>query len=103
VADLDRFRAHGIRDVDVYGPEDVPRADWAELNGAVTGLRLFAQTRLVGYALAGRFDGVYTYDVLVFSGREFARICGQARSVRLLCAPWSARGTTPATPSATRA
>ena len=48
---------------------------------------VFAQTALVGQAAAGHFDGVYTYDILVYGGDTFARLCRQAHAARLLCAP----------------
>ena len=66
-------------------------------------VRLFAQTHLVGWAAAGRFDGVYTYDVLMFTGDRFARLCDQARKVKLLWRPRSGPGTTHGARSPTRA
>jgi hypothetical protein len=30
---------------------------------------------------------VYTYDIVTFGGNVFARLCAEARRVRLLCAP----------------
>ena len=35
--------------------------------------------RFPGKALKGGFDGLYTYDVLVYDGRSFARMCSSAR------------------------
>ena len=72
----------------VYGPQDDTAENWAAARATLPAdVRLFAQTHLVGWAAAGRFDGVYTYDVLVFTGDRFARLCEQARKVKLLCAP----------------
>ncbi len=85
--DLVYLRGHGIRDVYVYGPQDVLPLDWAALNEGVIDMRIFAQTGLVGFGSAGRFDGVYTYDVLVFGGDKLVRYCDQARRHGLLCAP----------------
>jgi glycoprotein endo-alpha-1,2-mannosidase len=85
--DLAYLRGFGMRDVYVYGPQDVPLEDWAGLNDRVRGLRLFAQTALVGWAATGRFDGVYTYDVLSYGAGVLRRYCDQARSTGLLCAP----------------
>ena len=36
---------------------------------------MFAQTALVGAAAAAGFDGVYTYDIVVYSGDKFMRLC----------------------------
>src|SRR5436305_1614156 len=41
----------------------------------------------VGAAAAGGFDGVYTYDIVVYGAAKFARICAEARAVKLVCAP----------------
>nr|MBA3347707.1 alpha-mannosidase [Actinomycetota bacterium] len=62
--------------------------------------RVLAGTPSVGRALAGGFDGVYTYDVLLYDGRFFPRYCSQARKLGLLCAPsvgpgYDARRATP--------
>jgi hypothetical protein len=87
-ADIGHLRELGIRDFYVYGPQDDTAENWAAARPVLpAGVRLFAQTHLVGWAAAGRFDGVYTYDVLVFTGDRFARLCDQARKVKLLCAP----------------
>jgi hypothetical protein len=48
---------------------------------------MLAQTSLVGRAVAGGFDGVYTYDVLLWGAPSFARLCDQAHRKGLLCAP----------------
>jgi hypothetical protein len=83
---VEHLRSLGIRDVYVYGPHDSPASDWTALT-SVDGMRVFAQTALVGFAAAGGFDGVYTYDILTYGGQRFARLCAQARSKALLCAP----------------
>ena len=62
----------------------------AELNPSPSlpaDVRVFAQTTMVGWASAGAFDGIYTYDVLVNTGDRFVRLCEQARKAKLLCAP----------------
>jgi len=48
---------------------------------------LFAQTNLVGFAKAGGFDGVYSYDILTSGGAQFRRVCEEAHRVQLLCGP----------------
>ena len=53
----------------------------------VPGYRVFAHTSLPGKALKGGFDGLYTYDVLVYDGTSFARMCTSARLLGLACAP----------------
>jgi len=86
-ADLVHLRGIGIRDVFVYEAADINAADWRALNLGLSGLRVFAQTGLVGFASAGGFAGFYTYDVLVFGGDKFGRLCAEAHAVGLLCAP----------------
>lgn len=85
--DVAHLRTLGIRDVYVYRPSDIPAGGWAALRPSLGDVRLFAQTNLVGFAATGRFDGVYTYDILLFDGDFFGRYCAQARRARLLCAP----------------
>jgi glycoprotein endo-alpha-1,2-mannosidase len=99
-ADLAHLRSLGIRDVYVYDSSTLPDQDWATLNGLVDDMRLFANTRLPGKAKAGGFDGLYTYDVLLYDGDLFPRLCAQARRLGLLCAPsvgpgYDARNATP--------
>jgi hypothetical protein len=86
-ADIGHLRTLGITTFYVYRPFDLPAADWAAVNDRLTGVRVLAQTGLVGQAAAGHFDGVYTYDVLVYGAESFARICQQAHAAGLLCAP----------------
>jgi glycoprotein endo-alpha-1,2-mannosidase len=98
--DLRHLRPLGIRDVYIYDSSALPDEEWAELNGHVDDVRLFANTRLPGKAKAAGFDGVYTYDVLLYDGRLFPRLCAQARKLGLLCAPsvgpgYDARNATP--------
>ncbi len=86
-SDIGHLRELGISRFYVYQPFDIPEADWAALRGRLPAVRLFAQTVLAGRAAAARFDGVYTYDVLLWGGGTFARLCAQARFVGLLCLP----------------
>jgi glycoprotein endo-alpha-1,2-mannosidase len=50
-------------------------------------MRLFAQTNRVGFAARAGFTGFYTYDILLYDGAKFARLCEQARTLGILCAP----------------
>jgi hypothetical protein len=86
-ADIEYLRTLGITDFYVWASNALPAAAWAELNVRLTGVRTFANTNLVGRAAAGGFDGIYTYDVLLFDGTLFPRLCGQAHRLGLLCAP----------------
>jgi glycoprotein endo-alpha-1,2-mannosidase len=54
---------------------------------ALQGVRVFANTALAGTAKKGGFDGLYTYDVYVYDGSSFPRLCNQAWKLGLLCAP----------------
>jgi glycoprotein endo-alpha-1,2-mannosidase len=86
-ADVEHLRELGITDFYVYDPLGSPAPDWATALATLEGVRVFAQTGLVGFAAAAGFDGVYTYDVLVHSGDKLARLCEQARRKELICAP----------------
>lgn len=77
----------GISDVYVYEPSLSPDEEWIAANERLDGIRVFAHTHLPGRAAAGGFDGLYTYDVLVFDGSSFGRICEGARKLELVCAP----------------
>jgi glycoprotein endo-alpha-1,2-mannosidase len=82
--------AYGITTFYVYQALDLPIVDWAEahpLLHAVPDITVYAQTALAGAAAAGRFDGVYTYDIVTYGGRMFRRLCDEAHAVHLLCAP----------------
>lgn len=86
--DLDYIASLGVRDVYLYEPRDFPAAAWAPVNDAKPStLRLLAGTGLVGYAAAGHFDGVYTYDFDTWRPGMFARMCAQAHARQLICAP----------------
>jgi hypothetical protein len=87
-ADVARLRAEGILDFYVYAAQATPAAAWALIADALPpDVRLFAQTGMAGFAAAGRFDGLYTYDTLVYGPARFDRLCTQARRQGLLCAP----------------
>lgn len=86
-ADIDYLRGQGISAFYVWASTDLPAAEWAEMNLRLHGVRHFANTNLVGRAAAGGFDGLYTYDVLLFDRTLFPRLCAQARKLNLFCAP----------------
>ncbi len=86
-ADAAAFQRLGVREIYVYGPQDAAPADWAAALRSLSGVRVFAHTSLAGFARAGGFAGLYTYDVLVNDGRSFGRLCAQARRAGLLCSP----------------
>ena len=85
--DLAYLRSLGIHDAYVYEAGDIDAANWRALNLSVSGPRVFAQTGRVGFAAAAGFAGFYTYDVLVYGGDKFERLCTEARTLGLLCAP----------------
>jgi glycoprotein endo-alpha-1,2-mannosidase len=85
--DVVRLRALGISDFYVYDSATAPDADWLSVNRSLSGVRLFANTPLAGKAAAGGFTGLYTYDVYLYDGTSFRRMCEAARKLRLLCAP----------------
>jgi len=86
-ADIDHLRTLGITRIFVYQPFDIAPDDWAALRDREPGIELFAQTTLVGKAAKAKFDGVYTYDVLLWGGDMYLRYCAQAHRVGLTCLP----------------
>jgi hypothetical protein len=87
-ADILYLHALGIWTFYLYRPTDLPLADWAAMNDALPeDVRVLAQTGLVGQALTGHFDGVYTYDVYTYGAELFPRLCKQAHVAGLLCVP----------------
>jgi hypothetical protein len=87
VAALRNLGGLGIRDVYVYDSTSTPDEEWRAALSGLTGFRVFAHTSLPGKALKGGFQGLYTYDVLVYDGSSFGRMCTTARRLGLLCAP----------------
>ena len=85
--DLTHLHELGIHDVYVYRADDFPADDWAGLTLRLSGVRAFAQTGHVGFAARAGFRGFYTYDIVVYGGHKFMRMCAQAHAVGLLCAP----------------
>ena len=86
-SDLTYLRSLGIRDVYVYRAGDFPAQDWTRVTRQPNGLRLFAQTARVGFAARAGFAGFYTYDIVVYNGAKFDRLCNQAHAYGILCAP----------------
>jgi hypothetical protein len=84
---LTDLAALSIRDVYVYDSTSSPDDEWRAALSTLTGFRVFAHTSLPGKALRGGFQGLYTYDVLVYDGRSFGRMCAGARRLGLSCAP----------------
>jgi hypothetical protein len=86
-ADVAYLRSLGFRTFYLYRPEELPADSWTALNDAFDDVAVYAQTGHVGYALKGGFAGLYTYDVLVYGGDSFARVCSSAHRHGLVCAP----------------
>jgi glycoprotein endo-alpha-1,2-mannosidase len=98
VSDIWYLRTLGLTTFYVFHPDDFTALQWAPAMDAVHQFQalsipaalpaqVFVQTPLAGYAAAGHFDGVYTYDTLTYRGNELSRICEEAHAVGLLCAP----------------
>ncbi|HEY7380213.1 MAG TPA: hypothetical protein VH572_03310 [Gaiella sp.] len=81
------LRGQGFTDFYVYDSSLTPDAEWAAALSELHGVRVFANTPFPGRARAGGFDGLYTYDVYVYNGDSFVRMCASARRLGLLCAP----------------
>ncbi len=88
-ADIAYLRNYGIRSFYVYRPFDLAVGDWAAAAAVLHagGVKLYAQTGLVGVAAHAGFDGVYTYDIVTYGGDKFHRLCAQAHLRHLVCAP----------------
>jgi glycoprotein endo-alpha-1,2-mannosidase len=80
-------REGGFTDFYVYDADRDSALVWHEALAELTGVRIFGHTTLVGRAKASGFDGLYTYDVVTWSGALFKRLCAQAHAAGLLCAP----------------
>ena len=85
--DVEYLERLGIREFYVYAAVEFPAERWAAATGRLAGVDLFAQTARARFAARGLFSGLYTYDILVYGGDKLARLCGQARRLRLDCAP----------------
>ncbi len=86
--DIARLHAEGgITDFYVYDADRDPAAEWAAALEPLDGVRVFAQSTLVGRARAAGFDGLYPYDVVTWNGALFRRLCTEAHDAGLLCAP----------------
>jgi len=87
--DIARLQAEGgFADYFIYDADRDPAVAWAEALAPLRGVvRIFGHTTLVGRAKASGFDGLYTYDVVTWNGSLFRRLCTQAHSAGLLCAP----------------
>jgi hypothetical protein len=86
-ADLVYLRKLGIRDVYIYRSTDFTAEEWWAVTRQPNGMRLLAQTGRVGFAARAGFAGFYTYDILVYDGAKLGRMCDQARTLGILCAP----------------
>jgi glycoprotein endo-alpha-1,2-mannosidase len=86
-ADIVYLRSLGIRDIYLYRAGDFASEDWWPVTRQPNGMRLFAQTNRVGFAARAGFAGFYTYDILLYDGAKFGRLCEQARQAGILCAP----------------
>ena len=86
-ADIVYLRSLCIHDVYVYRAGDFASEDWWPVTRLPNGMRLFAQTNRVGFAARAGFAGFYTYDILLYDGAKFGRLCEQAREAGILCAP----------------
>ncbi|HWD07805.1 MAG TPA: hypothetical protein VHA57_01800, partial [Actinomycetota bacterium] len=104
INDISYLQGKGITEFYVYNAdnssEGMDPASWAQVRAVFPNITLFANGspgdakdgNLANFAVAGGFDGIYTYDPVNFSGAEFPHICASARADGLLCAPSVAPG-----------
>jgi glycoprotein endo-alpha-1,2-mannosidase len=83
--DIRYLRGLGVRTFYVYDAERIAADEWSAALTPFGSARLFAHTRLVGWAKRAGFDGIYTYTNA--DADDFARLCTQAHAAHLLCAP----------------
>lgn len=98
--DIAELRQLGISDFYLYASPELSDIAWSTLNRGLSGVRTFANTPYAAKAWSGGFTGLYTYDVLIYDGTSFPRMCEQARRLKILCAPsvgpgYDARRATP--------
>jgi hypothetical protein len=86
-ADIAYLRGLGIPNVYIYRSNDFTAEEWMTVTRQPNGVRLFAQTNRVGFAARAGFAGFYTYDILLYNGPKFVRLCTQAHALGILCAP----------------
>jgi glycoprotein endo-alpha-1,2-mannosidase len=86
-SDIVYLRSLGVRDVYLYRSNDFAADAWWPVTRQPNGMRLFGQTSRVGFAARAGFTGFYTYDILLYDGAKFARLCEQARTAGILCGP----------------
>ncbi|HEU5003014.1 MAG TPA: hypothetical protein VFW71_09575 [Actinomycetota bacterium] len=99
-SDIPYLMAKGITEFYVYDTTQISANNWALIRAQYPAITLFATGGasamkaglLNPFAVAGGFDGIYTYDPYNFSGSDFAHLCTQARANGLLCAPSVAPG-----------
>jgi glycoprotein endo-alpha-1,2-mannosidase len=89
VDDVGYLASLGIRTFYVYQAFNLAPASWAAANDGLRaqGITMYAETALVGQAVAGHFSGIYTYDIVTWTGAKFARLCTEAHRHDLLCVP----------------
>ncbi|HEY4348435.1 MAG TPA: hypothetical protein VGM80_12675 [Gaiellaceae bacterium] len=89
VSDVAYLHDLGVTTFYVYQAFNAPPGDWASANDALhaQGITTYAETALVGQAVAGHFSGIYTYDIVTWNGSKFSRLCAEAHAHGLLCAP----------------
>ena len=79
---IDALHGEGVDEFYVYDSTMIADADWATALGDLPpGVRVYANTWLVGKAAAGGFQGLYPYDVVVYSMSSFRRVCRMAHKL----------------------
>ena len=90
VSDVAYLAPLGINTFYVYQAFNaITPSSWTSANDLLhaQGITTFAQTVLVGQAVAAHFSGIYTYDIVTWNAGKFVRLCAEAHANGLLCAP----------------
>ncbi len=91
----------GVRELYLFDIHRFAATSWASARPRMGDVRLLGQSNnltavrsgaFAAYALASRFDGIFTYDPVRYASGDFAGVCAAARQARLACSPSVAPG-----------
>lgn len=90
-----------VRELYLFDIQRFSATSWAAARDRMGDVRLLGQSNnltavrsgaFAEYAVASRFDGIFTYDPVRYGPDDFAGVCASARQARLACAPSVAPG-----------
>ena len=90
-----------VKDFYLFDIQRFAATSWAASRDRMGDVRILGQSNnltavrsgaFADYAVASRFDGIFTYDPVRYTPDDFAGVCASARQARLACAPSVAPG-----------